>query len=371
LSIWDSAQAIKVKSIVAILLFATLAVDAGPYSRALNDATNSYDAPIPGYIGPDGEGFVPLEGDGSSNYLNPVFAAWATHVVSYVPADGVWPEFTNAGNALGPATGDEYDIVALGDLDAAQLSLGRAPGQITLGFDVAIANLEGADFAVFENVFVSPFAPVGYIFGELAYVEVGSTTNCFARFPSHTLIAEADLSTNRGRGFTAFDPTGVYNLAGKHVNKSYSCWGTPFNLDDLTNHANVVTGTVDLMDIHYIRIVDIPGNGAFYDGSSPSNGIYDAWVTTQAGGFDLEAVGVINFATACDLIVTGSTMQLQWMAHTNRQYQVQWTDSLSATNWYNAGEQMEGDNTLHVFSDTNRAAHSMKIYRIVRSYETE
>lgn len=51
---------------------------------------------------------------------------------------------------------------------------------------------------------------------------------------------------------------------------------------------------VDLNEINFVRIVDIPGNGAFLD--SENRPIFDPWPTTPAdrGGFDLEAVGIIN-----------------------------------------------------------------------------
>ena len=68
-------------------------------------------------------------------------------------------------------------------------------------------------------------------------------------------------------------------------------------------------GTVDIDDIRYVRIVDIPGSGDYFDNatsyinpqSSPvwdyyesSHAVYDAWVTWDSGGFDLEAVGVLH-----------------------------------------------------------------------------
>ena len=54
----------------------------------------------------------------------------------------------------------------------------------------------------------------------------------------------------------------------------------------------VVNGLVDVDEINYVRLIDIPGTGAFKD--SLGNSIYDASVTTGSGGFDLEAIGVLN-----------------------------------------------------------------------------
>jgi hypothetical protein len=56
----------------------------------------------------------------------------------------------------------------------------------------------------------------------------------------------------------------------------------------------VALGLLDLDNINYVRIVDIPGSGDYLD--SLGNPIYDAWVTWGSGGVDLDAVGVINSA---------------------------------------------------------------------------
>jgi hypothetical protein len=97
----------------------------------------------------------------------------------------------------------------------------------------------------------------------------------------------------------------VYNLAGKHPNGT----GTPFDLQEIADEPDVVSGLVDINDIRYVRIVDIPGSGDFYDQAvthiDPASGpvreyysdnhpIYDAWVTFGSGGVDVEAVGVLH-----------------------------------------------------------------------------
>lgn len=159
-------------------------------------------------------------------------------------------------------------------------------------FDTVIGNGDGADFAVFENSFYSNFtipetgSVEGQLFGELAYVEVSSNGIDFARFPSHC------LQDSPVGAYGTFDPTGYYNLAGKHVNAYGISWGTPFDLDDLLDHDLALDGTVDLNNIGYVRFMDIPGSGDFFD--AYGNPIYDAWVTWGSGGADLEAVGVIN-----------------------------------------------------------------------------
>jgi hypothetical protein len=359
---------------LAVLLTCLFDTLAGPYSAGNFDADNGYDAPIPGWVGPHGMGLARWDVGGTvynpDNYVNPRFAGWATHVVSYVPAAGVWPEFQVSSRALGPATGDAFDIVSLGDLTQSQLEQGLAPGSITLGFELEITDGPGADFAVFENALFSSYDPFGYAFGELAYVEVGTHTDTFARFPPVYLCADGGFSTNNGRDFAAFDPTEVYNLAGKHINNSGACWGTPFDLHDLTNHARVLDGSVDLERIRYVRLIDIPGNGTFFDAQNPSNAILDAWVTEQSGGFDLEAVGVIHFNTDCEIAspVQPGRIPVSWLAVSNRMYQVQRSDAGSSLQWRNLGTPVRGDNTVHSLIDTGQQAQA-RMYRIMQYEE--
>jgi hypothetical protein len=105
------------------------------------------------------------------------------------------------------------------------------------------------------------------------------------------------------------DITNIYNLAGKHPNGYGICTGTPFDLNEIANEPNVQNGLVDLNDIVYVRIVDIPGSGDFFDNArrfidpcsfpnweyyDVNHPVYDAWYTYQSGGFDLEAIGVLK-----------------------------------------------------------------------------
>ena len=253
-----------------------------PYSGPGIDIINTIDPGIPGFVGPDGVGVVSV-----NNGVNPLFTAWATEVVNYSPAPNVSNEFKTPLKALGSVTADYLDIVSLGELSSANITNGIPAGSITLSFGVAIANGSGPDFAVFENGFVQ--GGTSKILGELAYVEVSSDGVNFARFPS-------DSRTPATVGpFGVIDAEGVFNLAGKHVNNADSdgiSVGTPFNLDDLAADPLVVGGIVNLGYVRYIRVVDVPGNGSFLD--AQGDPIYDAWPSVASGGFDLEAVGVIN-----------------------------------------------------------------------------
>lgn len=269
---------------------------AGPYS-APTGGGSAIDEPVPGYVGPEGDGFV-----GGENYLNPIFRGWATRVIDYSPTPGLDAAWKNPNMALGPIyksnpiSGSpelslEYGVVSLGELSAQQISDGVAPGTITLGFNMKITNGDGYDFAVFENAFSNG----NYAFLELAYVEVSSDGLNFARFPSISLNPETpDIPIGPGNGaaYGQRDATNVHNLAGKHYNHGDISWGTGFDLNDLQFENSVVQGVVDLNNISYIRLVDIPGNGHFTD--SEGNPIYDAWETFGSGGFDLAGIGIIN-----------------------------------------------------------------------------
>lgn len=249
--------------------------------------------------------------------LNPIFRGWAAAVHEYAPSDETWSgPWNDPSRALGPATGDNFDIVSLGELGPAEIDRGATPGHITVVFGDpgdptdgdAIRNDAGHDFAVFENAFMSRITTqagsvTGKMLAELAYVEVSSNGTDFARFPSVSLTAEAVGA------YGTIEVSHVFNLAGKHPNASGICTGTPFDLEGLADHPAVVSGAVDLTHIRYVRLVDVPGSGDFLDEAtaltdpysrpfrSPyraAHPIYDQWETWGSGGFDLEAIGVLR-----------------------------------------------------------------------------
>ena len=296
---------LPLRALPLAVLLARGALWAAPYSLGLNDPTNVWDAPVPGFIGPDGEGKARLD-DGfggfyhARNFVNPIFFGWAQSATDYVRADGQ-TAFSDPALALGPVTGDYTDVVSLGDLSAAQIAAAAPVGKLTLHLTDALhpaplRDLPGADFVVFENGVASGGG--GRIFGELAYVEVSSDGIHFARFPS------VSLTSGPVGPYGTIDPTNVFNLAGKHVNNTTAgvgdCWGTPFDLAALAADPLVTAGLLDLANVRHIRIVDIPGNGSFLDSATPAHPIYDPWLTTGSGGFDLEAIGVISAAMTFD-----------------------------------------------------------------------
>lgn len=293
---------------ISIVLTLVQTVHAGPYSPGMGGAAEAgiVDAGIAGLVGPAGEGVI--DGD---NYVNPIFKGWATEYILYDPSDelgeygnnsiGQPPQFSidfgNPSTALGPI--DER-VVCFGDMDQGEIDAWKnrgvnGPGTLILGFDTAITNGAGADFAAFENGFVSDFTTgagsvAGEMWAELGYVEVSTDGINYARFPSEYLnfLDEGPSS----QGYLTLDVSNVYNLVGKHANAYNASWGTPFDLDDLIDHQMVLDELVDLAEINFVKIVDIPGNGEFTD--SLGNEIYDGWVTWGTGGVDFDALGVIN-----------------------------------------------------------------------------
>lgn len=179
---------------------------------------------------------------------------------------------------------------SLGELTQDLIDAGEEPGFLTVTFPTGIRNGEGADFAVFENA-QGLFGGENELFVELAYVEVSTDGESFVRFPSIYLNEEDSFSGVRA--FAEYDVTNILNLAGKHA----SGFGTPFNLDDLLDDPLVGSGEIDLDNIQFVKLVDIPGSGDFVD--SEGNSIYDAWPTVGTGGFDFrlsegQSVGVLN-----------------------------------------------------------------------------
>lgn len=216
-----------------------------------------------------------------------------------IPAQS--PRFREWANAIDPSrtyfaprgsTSISYTSYnSLGDLDASQIAAGDSPGFLTVTFPRGIRNGPGHDFAVFENGFVFPQQP--NLFAELAYVEVSSNGADFARFPS--ISRNTTWAGPFGQSFAGFDSTHIHNLAGKHAEG----FGTPFDLSELTQHSLVQGGLLNLQQIQYVRLVDIPGTGSFLD--SQGHPILDNWLTTGSGGFDFrlppgQGVGVFHVA---------------------------------------------------------------------------
>lgn len=167
-----------------------------------------------------------------------------------------------------------YDVISLGD-----------GGMATVTFASPICNLEGPDFAVFENGFgIESDTTHTLHFLELAFVEVSSDGENFFRFPAVTYVP----SDKQLGGYGGMVPSQIHNFAGKYD----QFYGTPFDLDEVEDNA-----LLDKNRVTHVRIIDVVGcikpQYATYD--SEGHIINDPWFTSfDTGGFDLEAVGVIH-----------------------------------------------------------------------------
>ena len=131
---------------------------------------------------------------------------------------------------------------------------------------------------MFENGFADNFL-------ELAFVEVSSNGADFVRLPAISLTP----TTAQVGSFDLLDSTNLYNLAGNFR----AGFGTPFDLSDVAG----LSPAVDVTHINFVRVIDVIGtiNPAFSSLGSLGNRVNDPYATAFAsGGFDLDAVGVIN-----------------------------------------------------------------------------
>lgn len=230
----------------------------------------------PAYAGP----FAPAAGQPGSTAIpfdHPGILGWATQVQALTRGP------TDISDPLSDLASHGVEADTLGAADAMAdslpvLSLGDG-GHVTLTFEKPLANGMGPDFAVFENGFAD-------IFLELAFVEVSSNGTDFFRFPS---ISLTQSSTQIG-SFGAVDPTNIHNLAGKYRRG----FGTPFDLADLPANPGLSVGFIT-----HVRIVDVVGSiqPEYRTVDSFGNPVNDPWPTNfETGGFDLDAVAVLNFA---------------------------------------------------------------------------
>ncbi len=212
-------------------------------------------------------GYAPAVGEAGSAAVHmddPNCITWASGWENYEVGSNCWKIWQTPEKALGKAAGTPYDIVCLG-----------RGGEITLTFDCGIGDGAGYDFAVFENSFSDTFL-------ELAYVEVSSDGVNFFCF------ANDSLTDSPVGGFGVVDPTDIGGFGGKYRQG----YGTPFDLALLTDTSPLL----DTNNIKWVRIVDIVGDGSYFDTSGDV--IYDPYPTTGSAGFDLDAIAVLNMRTA-------------------------------------------------------------------------
>ena len=216
-------------------------------------------------------GIVGSEGCTAVHYQDSRIKNWATACTverGYmdIAEQGERASFGNEANAVGPAGETTTNAISLGD-----------GGYAILTFEKPIINGEGFDFAVYENSFNDYFL-------ELAFVEVSSDGVNFVRFPATSLTP----TDQQVRGDGTIDATNINNLAGKYR----VGWGTPFDLEELRDSANI-----NINNITHVKIIDVVGT------IDPQHATYDAFgnivndpypTNINSGGFDLTGVCVLN-----------------------------------------------------------------------------
>ncbi len=217
--------------------------------------------------------FAPPAGQTGSTAIykdSSVFVAWASgcHIVrGYQDISNTSLGYASSGDSsmvIGIAGGGT--VVSLGD-----------SGYAIVTFNTPIMNGAGWDFAIFENSFDGNFL-------ELAFVEVSSDGNTFYRFPAASLTPD-NVQTG---SFGLTNATKLNNLAGKYR----ANYGTPFDLEEVKNKP-----ALDVNHITHIKIIDVVGSIQAQYGTKDTSGSFvnDPWPTAfPSGGFDLDAVGVIN-----------------------------------------------------------------------------
>ncbi|MDN3665707.1 DUF5074 domain-containing protein [Algibacter miyuki] len=239
---------------------------------------NNYDVGIlPSGIYYNDQPYAPVAGQPGSTAIpaaSELFVAWANGAeVTRGHVDIANPETEYQGNAYASFGTPES---ALGTPNNSPVSLGDA-GEAIVTFALPITNGEGYDFAVFENGFSNTFL-------ELAFVEVSSDGINYFRFPSHS---KTQTTTQIG-GFGSVDATKLNNLAGKYR----ANFGTPFDISDIADNE-----LLDKTSITHVKLVDVVGtiNPLYAGYDSLGNIINELYATPfNSGGFDLDAVGVIN-----------------------------------------------------------------------------
>jgi hypothetical protein len=289
-----------------------------------------------------------------------VFVAWAESVREFIPAPNGSGGFCqdDAGNPCAPtvAVAGRPAVFGINDATRHVLSLGTG-GQVTLALPGPVCDGPGPDFAVFENGFADLTGWEGtsregstqtFTFAEFARVEVGTTTSAWARFPPTYLGTDVLYNfDNLDDGwFASQDVTLADGLAGKHTIDG----GTPFDLSALAGDPAVTSGAVDLANIHFIRLQDVPGDGTMTD--RDGRPIRDPYYHFQAGyptpalpsitdGFDLRAVGLIHVGGVA-IGRDGAAPRLAWFGLDGRTYELQASTNLAT--WTDAGPPVTGTN---------------------------
>lgn len=241
-------------------------VDAYPSIPYRQFTPNPTSTAVSGYLHP------PNGVNGERFPVNPIFKGWAsgyTRIAYGTQNDAKWrvPE-----NVYGAPKGT-FAVIVLGN-----------HGWIDVTFDAPIADKPGTDFVVFENGFITGAPAAELVFSELAFIEVSSDGETFVRFDTHCMQEQSSDP------YVPMTPSLMQGVAGTYP----AYWGNPYDLNELRNRPEVLSGKVDLERITHVRVIDIVGDGSAID--SFGNVCYDAHLTWGSAGFDLDAIGVIHQA---------------------------------------------------------------------------
>lgn len=237
--------------------------------------------------------FAPQAGLSGSTAIpasSSLFAGWASACTverGYLDIATPSAGYTSLGEATNGIGAPNGSLVSLGD-----------SGMATLTFTGHLFNGSGPDLAVFENGFPNPSDP-SMAFLELAFVEVSSDGINFFRFPA---TSNTQITTQIPGSGVYMDASLLNNLAGKYI----ANYGTPFDLQELAG-----TPGLDVNNVTHVRLVDVVGAiGAHASTDKEGHVINDPYTTNfPSGGFDLDAVGAINFlSTGIDM--PGNTLQV-------------------------------------------------------------
>lgn len=202
------------------------------------------------------DGQAPVEGtcDEGEGRRDP----FADCVESFEPAEGVsFGHDAMPGIVLGPPIGGGIDV---GGTDVASLGCG---GSITLAFDEPWpVDGPGVDFIVFENAFVS---------GSITFVEPARVLVSADGIEWHAFPCEPDGGGTAPSGCAGLEP--VLAMPGDDATLPEQAGGDAFDLAD-----------VGVDEARYVRIEDRTEE---HHGS-------DTWCLGAAGGFDLDAVAVVE-----------------------------------------------------------------------------
>ncbi len=278
------------------------------------------------------------------------------------------------------------------------LSLGHG-ASITLTFGQAVPRQGGWNFAVFNNAFLSTapglvnrgggtnyvydgqgtnLVPVArgnnFIWTKPALVDVSSDATNWARFPvtywNTDVLFQATVPDSPDHWLSQ-DVTMIDGLAGKAVLQ----YGTPFSFSALTNAPQVISGLVNLDNIHYIRLTDVIGDGSTTDqyGNAIYSPYYDgtqlpALVATpdsSTDGFCLRGVAILETPAptigGVSLTASGFLINVSGLV-SSQTYTVETTTNLAAAAWTNETNFVAVGNFEILTNNIGNAAK--KFYRI-------